>query len=315
MSKLQIIQEAEIENPVFETNFKKNSQKSAHLYLKAKFERLWLTEPAQFDPLRNCMEQERIKRSWQLLTTHCQIQDKKVADIGCGTGYFSFLLHNNAAAQIDAIDISENALKILKKQFFSKTIHTFCECMPKTNLSDENYDVIVCLDLIAELPTNEYRLFFAELARLIRADGLLICSSGIDINTTEGVEKLLGLAKTEFQILEVKKSYHLVYLRLKEFLNIPQFYLNANKNSHSTKQAFQKKTFIGKGWFLLNTSWIIRGFWKIIAPFFNFFDQKLNHYPRALHILEKISYFIFEENAVSHCIFIAKRKRIYEEYL
>jgi hypothetical protein len=35
--------------------------------LQAKFERLWLLEPEQFNPLRNCMQRERLERTYQLI--------------------------------------------------------------------------------------------------------------------------------------------------------------------------------------------------------------------------------------------------------
>ncbi len=39
---------------------------------QAKFERLWLVNPEQFNPLRNWMQKERLERTWTLLNTHIE---------------------------------------------------------------------------------------------------------------------------------------------------------------------------------------------------------------------------------------------------
>lgn len=49
------------------------------------------------------------------------LENKKVLDLGCGTGRFSFLFEKEDAASILGIDISENMLEIAKKRFVERT--------------------------------------------------------------------------------------------------------------------------------------------------------------------------------------------------
>ena len=134
--------------------------------LQAKFERLWLINPEHFNPLSNCMERERLERTWQLLIKHMNVVHKHIVDIGCGAGVFSRRLRDGGA-QVEAVDIAENALKNFK-EIGADHIQLKQDAMPMTSLPDHAYDGIICTDLIAELPREDYRLFFAELSRLIK---------------------------------------------------------------------------------------------------------------------------------------------------
>ncbi len=108
--------------------------------LEAKFERLWLLDPEQFNPLRNCMQRERLDRTWNLLTQSVQLQDKIIVDLGCGSGVFSRRMRDGGGV-IEAVDIAENALK----HFANDDRHHIeikRDAMPETKLPDENYDIV-----------------------------------------------------------------------------------------------------------------------------------------------------------------------------
>jgi 2-polyprenyl-3-methyl-5-hydroxy-6-metoxy-1,4-benzoquinol methylase len=195
---------------------------------QAKFERLWLIDPEQFNPLRNCMEKERLGRTWALLTKHTRLTGRRVADIGCAGGVFSRRLRD-AGAEVEAIDIAENALKRFKETD-AVGIELKQEAMPSTRLPDHQYDLIICTELIAEIDRENYRLFFSELARLIKPDGWLVCSSPIDIDSEGGVEKLKELALAEFDIIDETISYHALYLRMKRFFSVPSKFIACWQN-------------------------------------------------------------------------------------
>jgi len=279
--------------------------------LEAKFERAWLIDPEQFNPLKNCLQKERLARSLALLSSHVDLRNKKITDIGCGSGVFTRLLRDKGA-EIDAVDIATNALK--KFADFDQThIQTKQATMPDTRLSDDYYDVVVSLDLIAELPPQEYRLFFAELARVIKPDGYLLCSSSIDINSEDGVEKLLHLTQTEFEITTIKKSYHALFIRLKNILTSPSFYVKMWKDKKLRDQELKNRQGLNYYLFFLNTSYGLIGLWVILAflasPFINWMKNK-----RAVLLsLENICQFVSDEKGISHLIFLAKRKPLQPE--
>lgn len=274
---------------------------------QAQFERLWLIDPERFNPLRNCMEKERLERTWQLLTAHVHLKDKKVADIGCGAGIFSRRL-SEAKAQLDAIDIAENALKHVKENKGTEHIQTKQESMPTTRLPEHTYDVIVCTELIAELPSSDYRLFFAELSRLIKPDGYLVCSSAIDIDSIGGLEKLIELAQTEFDTLQEVKSYHALYLRLKRLLEAPSHFITAWQDASYKHQELMSRQGFNRWWFWLNTTPLCVWFWYACHPLTRPLRYLLKTNRRLLLILEKMSRFFWDREGISHYLFIAKQR-------
>lgn len=198
-----------------ESNEKRFFQQRSHrsVEMRARFERLWLLDPEQFNPLSNCMEKERLDRTERLIQHYVTLKDKMVCDIGCGTGIFAKRLRDGGA-QVVAVDIAENALKHVR-QGDCEHIETRQDAMPMTNLPDNGFDVMVCMDLIAELPKDDYRLFFSELARILKPTGYVVCSTPIDIDTEEGVHLFLDLVQTEFDVVDIVSSHHALYLKIK----------------------------------------------------------------------------------------------------
>lgn len=289
------------------THSYQNSQNRRKKEREAKFERLWLIDPERFNPLRNCMERERIKRTWQLLIRHVTLADHpKVVDIGCAAGVFSRRLRD-AGAQVDAIDIAENALKQFRQEG-AQNITLKQEVMPQTSLTDEGYDAIICTELIAELNKEEYRLFFAELSRLIKANGYLICSSPIDIYTTDGVERLKELAQTEFDIVEEKMSYHALYLRLKYLLLSPSRFVKGWQSKEDKTREISRLKGISRLWYQLNSSFFLAWWWWICTFLLSPVNRGLNNNTKILLFLEKICCFISNKEGISHYLFIAKRR-------
>ena len=174
---------------------------------QAKFDRMWHLDPEQFNPLRNCMERERIERTWNFLTDHIDPNGKRVVDLGSGLGIFAVKL-SDAGAHVDAVDVSKLALSQLPEG-----VNGVHDCMPSTKLSDDAYDVVASLDLIAHLPIRDHRLYMAELSRLVKRDGFVICSTPLDFRTEGAVELFLQLAETEFEIEKIMISYHALYHR------------------------------------------------------------------------------------------------------
>lgn len=273
--------------------------------LQAKFERLWLTDPEQFNPLRNCLERERIERIWTLLTQTVNLQHKQAVDIGCGAGVLSRRLRD-AEADVTAVDIAENALKRMQNEEF-RQITLKQDAMPTTSLLDQHYDVIVCTELIAELPKEDYRLFFAELARLIKPDGYLVCSSAIDIRSDEGVQRLLDLAHTEFDVIQSTTSYHALFIRLKHFFEAPSRFIAAWQDPHLKQKELQARTGLRRWRFWLQTSPFFIWLWYALKPLTRPILRMFKNNRSWLLRLEKICRFVWDEKGTSHYIFLAKR--------
>lgn len=285
-----------------------SSRLASRKALQAKFERLWLLDPEQFNPLRNCLERERLERTWNLLTKHAAIAHQSALDIGCGSGVFSRRLRD-AGAKVEGVDISENALKKFKETD-ALNIKLKQDAMPNTQLPDHGYHVVVCTELIAELPKEDYRLFFAELARVIQPAGYLVCSSSIDIDSEGGVEKLMELAQSEFDIIDQTPSYHALYLRLKRFFKAPSHYIQGWKNSEYKKKEMESRKGLGRLWYAANSSPFLIWFWWMCNPLTLPFQKILNSQQKILLLLEKACRFLWDQEGISHYIFIAKRRSL-----
>jgi 2-polyprenyl-3-methyl-5-hydroxy-6-metoxy-1,4-benzoquinol methylase len=275
---------------------------------EAKFERQWLLNPEQFNPLRNCMQKERLARSLTLLTNHKEIKNQQIADIGCGMGVFSRQLRDGGGS-IEAVDIAENALKVLRKEDM-KDITAMQAGMPNTHLPDHAYDIVACMEVIAEISPEDYRLFFAELARVAKPDGLVLCSSPIDIESLGGVRRLIELAQTEFEILDSKTSYHALHIKIKNWLEAPFKYLNGWKNPKFRKDELANLKGLRYLWFWLQTTFCFVWLWMVLDVITRIPLNLMQTNRTLLLWLESASEFIWGENGISHFIFLARRRAL-----
>lgn len=281
------------------------SRTSRKKELQAQFERQWLLNAEQFNPSRNCMERERLERTWSLLCGNVDFANKIVVDIGCAAGIFSRRMRD-AGAEVDAVDISENALKHLNS-FNMDRIRAIQDAMPMTSLEDGRYNLAVCMEVIADLPKDDHRIFFSELNRLIKPTGRVLFSTGIDIYSQGGLEKLLELIQTEFDLVASIYSYHRSYIRLKELLEAPSKFVQAWKNQDFRQTELKKRKGLSKGWFRLNSlipfvwAWVPIQF--LLSPLIHWFKQSRF----ILLQMEKISHF-WNPDEPSHVIFLLKRR-------
>ncbi|MBA3722021.1 MAG: class I SAM-dependent methyltransferase [Parachlamydiaceae bacterium] len=276
---------------------------------QARFERLWLLDPEQFNPLRNCMQRERLDRTWNLLVAHINLKNKNFADIGCAAGVFSRRIRD-AGAKVDAVDIAENALKHLKENDCNN-ITPRHDAMPNTSLPDSSYDCVVCTEVIAELSHQDFRLFFAELARLIKADGYVVCSTPIDINTEGGLQRFIELAHTEFDIIKAIPSYHALYLRIKKMVGVPDLYIRSSKDPILRHKEMGERNKIRRWWFWLNSTVVIAPFWKLINFAISPIKSLIKNSTSTLLSLEKICQFFWDEAGISHVIIICQRRPLH----
>ena len=248
--------------------------------MQATLERMWHLDPEQFNPLRDSLQRQRLQRTLDLLSSQTKLEGKHAADLGCGSGVFSRMMRDNGS-KVDAVDIAGNALKLLKQQDITG-ITPIQDCLPTTTLKDDYYDIVVCTELIGYIPEQIYRLLFAELSRIVKSDGQVICSTALDLDTEEPLERFGYLAETEFVIDRWVLSYHRLYIRLCEFFEKP------SKNIKTAKVLLPL-------WVTLN----IIG--KPVARFLRQNQFMMNQ-------LEKICHFILGETGISHALFIGHRR-------
>ena len=246
--------------------------------IQKEMETFWQQDPEQFDPQRDSMQKLRTVTASQLIQETMDLKDKRVADLGCGFGALSRKCRD-AGAYVDAVDIAPEALKRLKEDGLER-ISPIQECMPTTRLKDEWYDLVLCTDMIGYLKPNEYRMAIAELSRIVKKEGLVFCSTPIDLNSDDALERFIALFETEFSIKKTAFTYDKLLLRICHILEWPY---RKSKNS---------KFFLWKfSAFLLN-------------PAVKYFRQS-----DSIRIFcEKWTRFFRQQSGISHVLLVGQRR-------
>jgi 2-polyprenyl-3-methyl-5-hydroxy-6-metoxy-1,4-benzoquinol methylase len=225
-----------------------------------RYAKQWKNNPEPFNPYRNAESSLQVKRSLAMIHGH----PMTIADLGCGSGEISKLCASKGS-QVTAVDIADYPLE---KLAHCPNISPSKQWVPFTTLEDSAFDFVLALDLITEIPSQDHRIFISELARLVKKDGSILLSTALDLSTEAPLQFLLCLVETELEVESIVKSYHALWLFLKQLLT----------------------TYAWSGWLL---SPLIYG---------------LDHSPTLLRFLESITEFFYGEEGVSHVILLAKRR-------
>lgn len=302
-NKLQVIS---TEPP--SSNHKKFPEKPQMHQLQAQLDRMWLIDPKQFDPMRNCVERERIARTEKLLASMPVKPGALAIDLGCGMGVLSKKLRDNGW-KVEALDASSLALKKFRESN-AEGIECLQDLIPDTRLPDDHYDLVVSTDVIAYLSPNEYRLYFSELARIVKPDGKVVCSSLIDVRSEDSLERFGSFAETEFAIERWKFSYHRLYIRLKKIFEAPSRYYRASTDKDYYQLELQKKQGFSKTWFKWNALKIPGLFWKCMTFILTPITSLLRENRTLALALEKLTQVIWGREGISHVIFVGHRRTL-----
>lgn len=273
---------------------------------KAKFERKWKNEPAQFNPMRSARERLRIRRTIEFLKRHVNLNGIKAVDLGSGYGHVAKVLHDEGAL-VDVVDIAQNALCI---NGLEAGITPIISCVPNTHLADSSFDLVVSTELIGHLSTKEHRLFFNELARLVKRNGRILFSTSVDIHSVDALDKLINLINTEWEILEYQLSYHSRQIRLTNLFSMPRKFFTASQKAEKRQSWLEERHSIWHSWFKWNSTKSLGYLWSWIAPVSDMIEKAVKQSDCLLSVLEKISH---SEASISHIIILAKRKQLFTD--
>ena len=273
---------------------------------QAKFERLWLLDPEQFNPLRTAMQRSLLDTTWNIVASFMEWEGKKVADLGTGMGVIARRLAK-LGASVHAVDIATQPLQNMQQESLPG-LTPMQDYVPRTTLSDDFYDVVVSTELIGFLPPEEHRLFFSELARIVKNSGALLCSTAIDIHSEDALERFAGLVDTEFSVRQWVFSYHAYFIHLGELLKAPAHFARAKADPEYRLEALKKRLGFYKKWFWLQSTPLFGTFWKAVAwilkPCIRSFEQSKG----ILLFLEKVCRFVKNEGGISHAFFIGEKR-------
>lgn len=102
------------------------------------------------------------------------VQSKRVLDAGCGTGYGAAELAQSAESVI-GLDVSEDALDYARANYPLQNLAFAAGSALLLPFPESSFDAVVAFEVIEHL--NEYPLFIAECARVLKRDGLFIVST------------------------------------------------------------------------------------------------------------------------------------------
>lgn len=271
---------------------------------KAYFDRLWLQEPERFAFEKIARERIRFHHTIQLISETVNPSDKKAVDLGCGSGILSRKLRDKGA-HVTAVDISKNALKRLKEKD-SHQIETVQGYAPKTSLPDNHFTIVMATELIAYLTPKEQRILISEMARLITKDGYMICSTLLDIESEDALQRFADLIATEFTVEKWVFSHHFLQIKFYNFFKAPSRFFKAWKNKKYREKSLAKRHSLAKLWFKINSASLPASFWYLVQFLFYPIHQFLRSSDNFTLLLEKLSKAVWGEKAISHALCIGK---------
>jgi 2-polyprenyl-3-methyl-5-hydroxy-6-metoxy-1,4-benzoquinol methylase len=289
---------------------KRSSKLNKREIAKNILDELWGTNPTQFDPLNNAIGRDRYNRTCRLIA-ESDLKHGKVADLGTGTAIFALYLAKKNL-HVDAVDLATIPIQNIEN-LQNSHVKAFQDYIPQTTLDGDIYDMVLALDIIAYLQKLEHRLLMAELARLVKLDGVVIASTPLDIYSEDALQQFAELAETEFKIQKWVFSYHGYYLRLLHFFEAPSLFVKAANDRVVYAKELSKRFSMDRYIFKFNTLPVISTCWRGVSFFSNLIHQWLKQNKFTMNKLEKICRFISNEKGISHAIFMGRRRKLFED--
>jgi len=98
-----------------------------------------------------------------------------VLDVGCGVGIMSALaLGPGRARRVFGFDISSRAIEIAKGMRVEHHAEVTFQALPAGVFPDEQFDVVLCVDVLHHVPPPAQRDFLRKACDRVRAGGLLL---------------------------------------------------------------------------------------------------------------------------------------------
>ncbi len=106
--------------------------------------------------------------------------DKKILNIGCGNGYFEFLIAKNAK-EIIGIDIKEEDLLVAREECRNLENVNFTKAnIIQDNFPENSSDIIVLFDVIEHLPKDSEPKALKKIHKILKHNGKIVISTPLN---------------------------------------------------------------------------------------------------------------------------------------
>jgi 2-polyprenyl-3-methyl-5-hydroxy-6-metoxy-1,4-benzoquinol methylase len=138
----------------------------------------------------------------------------RMLDAGCGTGIYSFSLANRVN-QINAIDISEEKIKYLKKENIFKNVIFEKEDLCSLKFKNNSFDIIICSDVLEHI--KEDNLALSELTRVLNKNNEMILTLPFDSTKNRSCYKKYGHERAGYDLDNIKKISKKLNLKIIDY--------------------------------------------------------------------------------------------------
>ncbi len=122
-------------------------------------------------------EKEEHLNRYHFAAAHANGRD--VLDLACGSGYGSHILSHAGARSVIGVDCDASTVATVRSQYSAANLKFAVDDAEKLQFSDRQFDLVVSFETVEHLKHPEQ--FVAEVARVLRDDGLFICSTPVAV--------------------------------------------------------------------------------------------------------------------------------------
>lgn len=174
-----------------------------------------------------------------------------VLEVGCATGHYGFY-YSNKCSKYHGVDIVPSHIELFKQKIIeSRLTNISCSLGDATNLesiSDNSFDVVLCLGPMYHLPQHERKLVFSECKRVCKLGGVIAFAY---INK---IGVYAGACICDNKIYPNKTANELVLVKGVDDLRSDTFYFTTPEEMNDTakKYGLSKINNLGTDFFVTN---------------------------------------------------------------
>jgi 2-polyprenyl-3-methyl-5-hydroxy-6-metoxy-1,4-benzoquinol methylase len=165
----------------------------------------YLDRPTLINIIDNC---------FSLYDSFCRINknNKNVLDIGCNTGHVINLFSEKYPEfRFTGFDINLEAINIANANKKSPGIKFLYKDILTLEEYDEQFDIIICFDILEHLCKSDNRSFFKNVNKLLSKGGLICFASPNGHTSDDGFHHMQFFTLNKLELL-LKKYFKIIYI-------------------------------------------------------------------------------------------------------